>query len=154
MLRSLPFSLSLSLSLSVARALFYISVNKVPARRYIYNTTGNNRRALYFSQLNWIQRVVYSQICTHTNYTLPIIIPLSSTDPKLPARTRVRASVFIRCRANAYVRWCVRTSQPHVYMQACTHARTHARTHTQAIASDPIRQAYFAVVLVPCCRWW
>lgn len=47
-------SLSLSLS-SVSPLINYVQHTGV---RY---TTGNNRRALYFSQLNWIQRVVRTQ---------------------------------------------------------------------------------------------
>jgi len=129
MLRSLPFSLSLSLSLSRAR--FSTSPLIKYQRADIYTIRQAIIDGRYISA-SWIGfNESYTVKFAHTQ-TLPIIIPLSSTDPKLPARTRVRASVFIRCRANAYVRWCVRTSQPHVYMQACTHARTHARTHAHA----------------------
>jgi len=56
------------------------------------------------------------------------------------------------------IRVCVRACSPDAEQaRACVDARAHvATTRMQARmqASGSIRQAYFAVVLVPRCGWW
>lgn len=116
-------SLSLSLSLYLSFVL-HISVNKVQrdgADIYTIRQAIIDERYISASWIGFNES--YAVKFAHTSYTPPVIIPLSSTRPKLLARMRVRAlSVFIRCRTSACVRWCVRTPAVTTRMHASMHA--------------------------------